>query len=50
VRAAYLVGADGSRSIVRHAIGVRFASEAVDPHPMITADVVVDGGHLCAFD
>jgi hypothetical protein len=40
-RAAYLVGADGSRSVVRSAIGVRFASEPVDPHPMITADVVI---------
>jgi 2-polyprenyl-6-methoxyphenol hydroxylase-like FAD-dependent oxidoreductase len=40
-RTAYLVGADGSRSVVRNAIGVRFASEAIDPHPMITADVVI---------
>ena len=41
VRAAYLVGADGSRGVVRGAIGVNFASEAIDPHPMITADVVI---------
>jgi 2-polyprenyl-6-methoxyphenol hydroxylase-like FAD-dependent oxidoreductase len=38
---AYLVGADGSRSLVRAAIGARFASEQIDPHPMITADVVI---------
>ena len=43
VRAAYLVGADGARGVVRPAIGVTFASEPIDPHPMITADVVVDG-------
>ena len=43
VRTAYLVGADGARGAVRPAIGVKFASEPIDPHPMITADVVVDG-------
>jgi 2-polyprenyl-6-methoxyphenol hydroxylase-like FAD-dependent oxidoreductase len=41
VQAAYLVGADGARGVVRGAIGVNFASEAIDPHPMITADVVI---------
>jgi 2-polyprenyl-6-methoxyphenol hydroxylase-like FAD-dependent oxidoreductase len=41
VRCSYLVGADGSRGMVRGAIGVNFASEAIDPHPMITADVVI---------
>ena len=41
VRASYLVGADGSRGVVRGAIGVEFVSEAIDPHPMITADVVI---------
>jgi 2-polyprenyl-6-methoxyphenol hydroxylase-like FAD-dependent oxidoreductase len=40
-RARYLVGADGSRGVTRHAIGVQFAGEAIDPHPMITADVVI---------
>jgi 2-polyprenyl-6-methoxyphenol hydroxylase-like FAD-dependent oxidoreductase len=40
-RARYLVGADGSRGVVRSAVGVSFASEAIDPHPMITADVVI---------
>ena len=44
VRAAYLVGADGARGVVRATVGVEFASETIDPHPMITADVVVDGG------
>jgi 2-polyprenyl-6-methoxyphenol hydroxylase-like FAD-dependent oxidoreductase len=40
-RARYLIGADGSRGVTRQAIGVDFASEAIDPHPMITADVVI---------
>jgi 2-polyprenyl-6-methoxyphenol hydroxylase-like FAD-dependent oxidoreductase len=40
-RSRYLVGADGSRGAVRGAIGVDFVSEAIDPHPMITADVVI---------
>jgi 2-polyprenyl-6-methoxyphenol hydroxylase-like FAD-dependent oxidoreductase len=43
VRALYLVGADGARGVVRAAVGVEFASETIDPHPMITADVVLDG-------
>jgi 2-polyprenyl-6-methoxyphenol hydroxylase-like FAD-dependent oxidoreductase len=37
----YLIGADGSRGTVRGATGVSFVSEAIDPHPMITADVVI---------
>ena len=41
VRSKYLVGADGSRGVVRGATGVDFVSEAIDPHPMITADVVI---------
>lgn len=44
MRAAYLVGADGARGVVRAASGVKFASEMLDPHPMITADVVIEGG------
>jgi len=44
LRARYLIGADGARGVVRAACGVEFASETIDPHPMITADVVVDGG------
>jgi len=43
VRARYLVGADGARGAVRATVGVEFASETIDPHPMITADVVLDG-------
>lgn len=41
VCAAYVVGADGARGFVRGAAGIDFASEAIDPHPMITADVVI---------
>jgi 2-polyprenyl-6-methoxyphenol hydroxylase-like FAD-dependent oxidoreductase len=41
VQAVYLVGADGARSAVRAASGIEFASEPIDPHPMITADVVI---------
>ena len=41
VATSYLVGADGSRSAVRAAAGIEFVSELVDPHPMITADVVI---------
>jgi 2-polyprenyl-6-methoxyphenol hydroxylase-like FAD-dependent oxidoreductase len=44
VRARYLAGCDGARGVVRAGIGVEFATETIDPHPMITADVVVDGG------
>ncbi len=44
VRARYLAGCDGARGAVRAQSGVEFASETIDPHPMITADVVIDGG------
>jgi 2-polyprenyl-6-methoxyphenol hydroxylase-like FAD-dependent oxidoreductase len=43
LRARYLAGCDGARGVVRAGIGVEFASETIDPHPMITADVVVEG-------
>jgi 2-polyprenyl-6-methoxyphenol hydroxylase-like FAD-dependent oxidoreductase len=43
VRARYLIGADGARGVVRAAVGVVFASETIDTHHMITADVVLDG-------
>ncbi|MBM3526959.1 MAG: pentachlorophenol monooxygenase [Alphaproteobacteria bacterium] len=43
VRARYIAGCDGARGVVRAATGVEFASETIDPHPMITADVVIDG-------
>ena len=39
----YLAGCDGARGVVRAGVGVKFASETIDPHPMITADVVVPG-------
>jgi 2-polyprenyl-6-methoxyphenol hydroxylase-like FAD-dependent oxidoreductase len=44
LRVHYLAGCDGARGVVRAASGVEFASETIDPHPMITADVVVEGG------
>jgi 2-polyprenyl-6-methoxyphenol hydroxylase-like FAD-dependent oxidoreductase len=44
VTARYLVGSDGARGAVRAQSGVEFVSETIDPHPMITADVVLDGG------
>jgi 2-polyprenyl-6-methoxyphenol hydroxylase-like FAD-dependent oxidoreductase len=43
LRARYLAGCDGARGVVRTGISVEFASETIDPHPMITADVVVEG-------
>ena len=44
VRARYLAGCDGARGVVRAGSGIEFVSETIDPHPMITADVVVEGG------
>jgi 2-polyprenyl-6-methoxyphenol hydroxylase-like FAD-dependent oxidoreductase len=41
VRVPYLAGCDGARGVVRAGSGVEFASETLDPHPMITADVVI---------
>ena len=41
LRVRYLAGCDGARGVVRAALGIAFASEAIDPHPMITADVVI---------
>ncbi|MFJ6695917.1 FAD-dependent monooxygenase [Streptomyces sp. NPDC091272] len=41
VRAAYVVGADGGRSTVRAALGIRMDGERVDPAPMLVADVRV---------
>ena len=43
LRVHYLAGCDGARGVVRANAGVEFASETIDPHPMITADVVVEG-------
>ncbi len=41
LRVRYLAGCDGARGVVRAASGIAFASETIDPHPMITADVVI---------
>ncbi|MFB7131776.1 FAD-dependent monooxygenase [Streptomyces sp. NPDC056237] len=41
VRASYLVAADGGRSTVRRALGIAMTGEAVDPAPMLVADVRV---------
>ncbi|MEV7195936.1 FAD-dependent monooxygenase [Streptomyces sp. NPDC093510] len=41
VRAAYAVAADGGRSTLRGALGITMAGEAVDPNPVLVADVRV---------
>ncbi|MGJ5753781.1 2-polyprenyl-6-methoxyphenol hydroxylase-like FAD-dependent oxidoreductase [Streptomyces puniciscabiei] len=43
VRAAYLVAADGGRSVVRRAVGVGMAGETVDPAPFLVADIRLTG-------
>ncbi|MEU0656814.1 FAD-dependent oxidoreductase [Streptomyces albogriseolus] len=43
LRARYLVAADGGRSAVRRATGTAMTGEAVDPLPMLVADVRVSG-------
>ncbi|MFE7119463.1 FAD-dependent monooxygenase [Streptomyces sp. NPDC057654] len=43
VRASYLVAADGGRSTVRAALGTPFTGETVDPTPMLTADMEMEG-------
>ena len=43
VRARYLVGADGGRSVVRKELGVGFAGETLEQHRMLIADVRVTG-------
>ncbi|MGU3496729.1 FAD-dependent monooxygenase [Xanthobacteraceae bacterium A53D] len=45
VRAAYLVGADGARSTVRHELGIAFEGYT-EPQAFILADVRIDGGNL----
>ncbi|MEV5877097.1 FAD-dependent monooxygenase [Streptomyces sp. NPDC052101] len=42
-RAAYVVAADGGRSVVRRAVGVGMTGESVDPAPFLVADVQVTG-------
>ncbi|TWD21295.1 2-polyprenyl-6-methoxyphenol hydroxylase-like FAD-dependent oxidoreductase [Streptomyces sp. T12] len=43
LRARYLVAADGGRSAVRRAVGTALTGEAVDPLPMLVADVRISG-------
>jgi 2-polyprenyl-6-methoxyphenol hydroxylase-like FAD-dependent oxidoreductase len=43
VRARYLVGADGGRSVVRKTTGVDFAGETLEQHRLQIADVRVEG-------
>ncbi|MEU2517997.1 FAD-dependent oxidoreductase [Streptomyces pseudogriseolus] len=43
LRAQYLVAADGGRSAVRRAVGAGMTGEAVDPLPMLVADVRIAG-------
>lgn len=45
VRALYLVGADGARSIVRQSLGVTFEGET-EPHIYLLGDVKITGGGL----
>ncbi|MFH8607815.1 FAD-dependent monooxygenase [Streptomyces sp. NPDC018029] len=41
VRAAYVVAADGGRSILRGALGITMSGETVDPNPVLVADIRV---------
>ena len=43
VRTDFLVGADGGHSVVRKALDLRLAGEAVDEKPMVVADVEIEG-------
>ncbi|WP_412538239.1 FAD-dependent monooxygenase [Longispora sp. K20-0274] len=43
VRARYLVGADGGRSVVRKALGIGFAGETRDGERMLLGDVRAEG-------
>lgn len=43
VRARYLVGADGGRSVVRKTLGVGFVGETREDERMILGDVKIDG-------
>jgi 2-polyprenyl-6-methoxyphenol hydroxylase-like FAD-dependent oxidoreductase len=42
IRARYLVGADGGRSVVRHALGIGFPGETLNVRAVV-ADVTLDG-------
>jgi 2-polyprenyl-6-methoxyphenol hydroxylase-like FAD-dependent oxidoreductase len=43
LRADFLIGADGGRSAVRKALGLRLEGEAIDEKPMLVADVEIEG-------
>ncbi|MET8629233.1 FAD-dependent monooxygenase [Kitasatospora sp. NPDC004669] len=43
VRARYAVAADGGRSTVRRLLGIGMTGEAVDPGPMLVADIRLTG-------
>jgi 2-polyprenyl-6-methoxyphenol hydroxylase-like FAD-dependent oxidoreductase len=43
IHAAYVVAADGGRSIVRKALGIGMTGETVDPNPLLVADIRLDG-------
>ncbi|MET7906442.1 FAD-dependent monooxygenase [Streptomyces sp. NPDC005355] len=43
LRARYLVAADGGRSTVRKSLGIPMTGESVVPHPLMVADVRLDG-------
>ena len=45
VRARYLVGCDGARSTVRHALGIEFAGYT-EPETFLLGDVQIEGGAL----
>lgn len=45
VRARYLVGADGARSLVRRSLGIEFEGYT-EPQMFLLADVRIDGGDL----
>ncbi|MFF7815099.1 FAD-dependent monooxygenase [Streptomyces sp. NPDC007945] len=50
ITAACLVGADGGRSTVRRALGIRMTGETVDPRPMLVADVRIAAGAVTDRD
>lgn len=43
VRADFLVGCDGGHSKVRKTLGLELKGEAIDEHPLLVADVEIDG-------
>jgi len=43
VRAGFLAGCDGGRSMVRKTLDLRLEGEAIDENPMLVADVEIEG-------